>query len=74
MKRQPERNAAIYAAHKDGKTMRELAADHGISSARVHQIIKREREREIYCAEATTLATALATALMRKSRSWHIDY
>lgn len=34
-----ERNEAIVKAYREGKTLDELAQEHGITKARVHQIL-----------------------------------
>lgn len=42
-----ERNQQMFALHRDGKTLREIAIAFGVSVVRVHMIIQRERQRQI---------------------------
>lgn len=41
-----ERNLAIVEAKRAGRTLRDIAGEHGISAPRVRQIVMREEEYE----------------------------
>ena len=45
-KREVERNRAIFRDYRRGLTMREIAKLHDLSSARIHQIVRAEMDRD----------------------------